>query len=77
MDSHHATLGADFMVLLGPREYPWRTLGVRSFRLGGLLGVGPGGKCGDHAMVHGDRVFSLGHDPGKEEHAESVEHGRL
>ena len=50
-------------------------VGVRGARLGRLLGVGSGRERRLHAVAHLHRVPALGDDPGKEEHAEGVEHG--
>ncbi len=52
-----------------------RTLGLRSARLGRLLGVGSGRERVVHAVAAGDRVSALGDDPGKARHAEDLEHG--
>ncbi len=50
-------------------------LGVRSARLGRLLGLGSGGERLAAALDHRHRVSALGDDAGKEGHDEGLEHG--
>ena len=56
------------------RNFPGCALGLFSFRLGRLLGMGPGGECFAHALAHRHRISALGDDAGKARHVESVEH---
>ena len=73
LDSHHAALGDLLVVLPHARQPVRRALGLRSARLGRLLGVGPGRERGLHAVAGDDRVSAFGDDPGTQGHAEGVE----
>ena len=73
LDSHHEALGDLLMVLPHPRQHVRRAMGLRSPRMGRLLGVGSGRERGLHAMAGDDRVSTFGNDPGTQGHAEGVE----
>ena len=73
MDSLDAPLGDFFLVLSDPRQHVRRAMGLRSARLGRLLGMGSGRERRLHAVARDDRVPAFGDDPGTQGHAESLE----
>src|SRR6266852_4048171 len=73
MDSQHAPMGDLLLVLPDARQSLRRALGVRSPRMGRLLGMGPGRKRRLHAVARDDRVPPFRDDPGTQGHAEGVE----
>src|SRR5229473_816159 len=68
-----AALSDFFVVLPHARESVRRALGLRSPRLGRLLGVGSRRERCVHAVAGDDRVSAFGDDPGAQGHAQSVE----
>ena len=73
MDSLDAALGDLFLVLSHARQHVRRAMGLRSARLGRLLGVGPGRERRLHAVARDDGVPAFGDDPGTQGHAEGLE----
>ena len=71
--SNHATLDALRLERALHRRHAGRALGLRSARLGRLLGVGSSRECIDHALDRGYGLYPLSHDPGKARHAEDLE----
>jgi hypothetical protein len=74
LDPPHPPLDVVGMAVPLLRTRAGRTLGLRCARLGRLLGLGPGGDRGVHALVDRHCIFALGHDPGKARHVEALEH---
>src|SRR6516225_328878 len=68
-------MGNPIMVFFDARKPVRRPLGLRSARMGWLLGLGSGRKRGFHALVSNDRVPAFGDDPGTQGHAQSLEPG--
>src|SRR5262249_40904585 len=73
MDSPDAQMDDDRVVLSDRGNFARSALGVRSARLGRLLGLGSGGKCITAALAYRNGVSALRDDAGKARHDEGVE----
>jgi hypothetical protein len=71
--AHDAALDAVGLAVPVVRHPARRPLGLRSARLGRLLGVGPGRERLVHALDRGDRLSALGDGAGEAGHAEDLE----
>ena len=69
----HPPLGDLLLVLSHARQSVRRAMGLRSPRMGRLLGVGSGRKRRLHAVAGDDRLSAFGDDPGTQGHAEGME----
>ena len=68
-----AALDADPVAVPQHRHHARRALGLRSARLGRLLGLGSGRERLVHALASRHRLSALRDDPGKAQHAEDLE----
>ena len=73
VDSSDAPLDHDRLGLPVGGNSAWRALGLRSARLGRLLGLGPGRECVSDAMADRDGVSAFGDHAGKARHDARVE----
>src|SRR5437016_13733233 len=59
MEPYHPSLDFGAVGVLDAGDYGRGVVVLRSTRLGGLLGVGPGGERFVHAVAHGHRLRAL------------------
>src|SRR5437879_2423166 len=73
MVAFYSTLDIGIVVYSDGRPDPGRVVGLSCARLGWLLGLGPGRKCGALALAHCDGVFALDNGAGAARYAQGLE----